>query len=152
MNAELVAQINANYIPISVLLIAASAFLICFAGAGVAAIRMIQLYIATNISIARELAIIKNSMTVPVQPGTAGASFPMPSSAATAGKRSVDSVIPPFPSGEGEILSYDESEMADQEAIRVLRAQRKAEGGMDDEEWQREIERIQAAGFKAETV
>lgn len=152
MNPELVAQLQTNYLSISVLLIAASSFMICFAGAAVSVIRMIQLYIATNISVARELELIRNSLTVPVQPGTASAPFPMSSSAAAAGMRSVDSVMPPPPDGEGEILSYDESEMADQEAIRILRAQRKSEGGMTDEEWQYEIERINAAGFKAETV
>lgn len=146
MNAELVSQIQTNYVSMSVLLIAASAFLLCFAGACVAVLRMIQLYIATNIAITRELSIIKNSMTAPVQPG---AQFSMPPTAAAAARQPVTQ---PFSEGEGEILSYDDSEMADQEAIRVLRAQRKAEGGMSDEEWQKEIERVNAAGFKAETV
>jgi hypothetical protein len=150
MNAELVNQIQTNYVSLSVFLIASAIFLGTFACAAIAITRMIQLYIATNLTITRELAVIKNSMIVPAQPGAPQAMpFTMPSSAPAPGMQPGE---PGKPSPEGEILGYDEAEMADQETIRILRAQKKADGGMSDEAWQAEIDRVNAAGFKAESV
>ena len=150
MNAELVNQIQTNYVSLSVFLIAAAIFIGAFGCASVAITRMIQLYIATNLTITRELAAIKNSMVAPVQPGAPKAMpFTMPSSSPAPVNQPGETGAP---SPEGEILGYDESEMADQEAIRILRAQKRADGGMTDEAWQAEIDRVNAAGFKAESV
>jgi hypothetical protein len=118
-------------------LIAASIFLICFAAAAIAVTRMLQLYIATNLTITRELAAIQRSMVAPASPGmTQTATFMPPSEPAQSKPQ------------EGEIIAYDEAEMADLETIRILRQQKKAEGGMTDAEWQAEIDRVNAAGFK----
>jgi hypothetical protein len=53
---------------------------------------------------------------------------------------------------EGEIVEYNELEMFQQEEFRARQAARKAEGGMTDEDWQEQIEKVKAAGFPSESV
>lgn len=141
---EIVRQFSQNAIQLSVVLVCAGAFLFAIGWSAVQLARLGQLVIATNITIARELSAIQASLVAPSQqvniPGVAYTA----SSAPTAPQKDSAGIS----QKDGEIYGYDEADMAEQEAIRILRAQKKAEGGMSDEAWEAEIDRVNAAGYK----
>lgn len=135
---------------LSVLLLSTAVLLFAVGYSALAITRMLQMCIATNVTLARELSAIQQSLarggvnpTVPVSEPV-GSSFPsaMPSSA------------PASPGGkkprkqEGEWYAYDESMQSDLETIRKLRQEKgKDQGGLTDEELDSQIASVKAAGF-----
>jgi hypothetical protein len=117
---------------IIVISLVASIFLCAAAWAAVAVTRMIQISISLDVTLARELSAIQQSLA---NRKTAQPAIPTPSSE-------------PAPNQEGEFYAYDESLMSDLETIRKLRQERGSQqGGLTDEELQDQIASVKAAGF-----
>jgi hypothetical protein len=132
----IIAQIASNAVNLAVFLLFFSAAAVSAGWAVVAFTRLIQLQLAINITITRELASIQQMLAVPYRTTTQQPVY-MPSS--TPAAEPIKPGKTPA-SEEGEIYLPTDSDLADQEAIRNLKGQQISDQGMVDEALQAKID------------
>jgi hypothetical protein len=143
---QIIHQISNNAVVLSMFLIAASVFLFAIIWAACRITRMMQLEIATNVTLARELASIQKSLatgvSVPVSDPAQIFAPAMPSSAPVEeGKKNKKPQ-------EGEFYGYNEADMSDIETINQLRREKVSHVGMfTDDELDAHIKSVKDAGF-----
>jgi hypothetical protein len=142
---ELLHQFQSNAALSIIMLFTAAVFLLSLAWSAIAITRMLQICIATNLSLARELNAMQQSLVrdvvnhpIPIQNPTTSA---MPSSAPKTADKKKDY-------GEGEFYAYDEADMADRETIHRLRHETTTQQGvLTNEELQSQIDSLKNNGF-----
>lgn len=144
--AEMINQVSMSAGQLTILLFVAAVFLASVAWAAIAVMRMLQIAIATDSILARELSAIRQSLIA-----TAPQQQAQPKNNSLISRQfSVPGTVDDK-KFEGEILSSDDIELAEQETIRQLRNQGRVEmGGMTNAELEAEIEKVKQMGFVEE--
>lgn len=144
--AEMINQVSMSAVQLTIFLFVASVFLASVAWAAIAVMRMLQIAIATDSILAKELAAIRQSLVA-----TAPQQQAQPQNNSLISRQFSVPGIRNDKKFEGEILSSDDTELAEQETIRQLRNKGRVEmGGMTNDELEAEIEKVRQMGFVEE--
>lgn len=114
-------QVSSDFIGISILFAAASVMAASISWGILAVVRMLQITIATNVTLSRELSAINQALGANIPGGTTATGIP---------------AKPPKPGkadGEGEFVPYDEEELYRQEEILRQHLAAKEANGLSDE-------------------